>query len=163
MEILHSQASMEVNDQNIVQQLVFLRKKNVSQHHLSWQSWQSAFSQSRGNDKPSVHTVLYWTGFWKHCSTSDWSGFPQEHFPTLHFWGFVCFYCLFCFVFSRQGFPVALMPDLKVALVDQAGLKLPEIHLPLPPKCWVWRCAPPLSGPHMSFKVVLFLPLALCW
>ena len=42
---------------------------------------------------------------------------------------------LFCFGFSRQGFSVALEPVLELALVDQAGLKLTEIRLPLPPEC----------------------------
>ena len=44
----------------------------------------------------------------------------------------------FCFVFffSRQGFSVALEPVLELALVDQAGLELTKIHLPLPPECW---------------------------
>ena len=27
--------------------------------------------------------------------------------------------------------------------IDQASIKLTEIHLPLPPKCWDLRCAPP--------------------
>ena len=40
-----------------------------------------------------------------------------------------------CFSFSRQGFSVALEPVLELAIVEQAGLKLTEIHLPLPPKC----------------------------
>ena len=44
-------------------------------------------------------------------------------------------FCLFV-CFSRQGFSVALEPALELALVDQAGLELTEIHLPLPPKCW---------------------------
>ena len=40
--------------------------------------------------------------------------------------------CLFCFVlFLRQGFSVALDSVLKLALVQQAGLKLTEICLPL--------------------------------
>ncbi|KAM7328241.1 hypothetical protein ACRRTK_012333 [Alexandromys fortis] len=45
---------------------------------------------------------------------------------------------LFCFVcfFSKQGFSVALEPVLELNFVDQAGLKLTEIRLPLPPKCW---------------------------
>ena len=38
--------------------------------------------------------------------------------------------------FSRQGFPVALESVLKLALVDLAGLKFTEIHLPLPPECY---------------------------
>ena len=40
------------------------------------------------------------------------------------------------FFLSRQGFSVALEPVLKLALVEEAGLELTEIHLPLPPKCW---------------------------
>ncbi|KAH0503440.1 Girdin [Microtus ochrogaster] len=34
-----------------------------------------------------------------------------------------------------QGFSVALEPILELALIDQAGLELTEIFLPLPPKC----------------------------
>ena len=50
---------------------------------------------------------------------------------------FVLFgFVLFCFVFSRQGFSAALEPVLELSLVDQAGLELTEIRLPLPPKCW---------------------------
>ena len=44
---------------------------------------------------------------------------------------FVCF-----FVFSRQSLSLALGPVLKLALVDQVGLELIAICLPLPPKCW---------------------------
>ena len=40
------------------------------------------------------------------------------------------------FGFSRQGFSVALEPVLELTLVDQAGLELTEIRLPLPPECW---------------------------
>ena len=40
------------------------------------------------------------------------------------------------FCFSRQGFSVALEPVLELALVDQAGLELTEIRVPLPPECW---------------------------
>jgi hypothetical protein len=29
------------------------------------------------------------------------------------------------------------------SFIDQAGLELTEIHLPLPPECWDLRCAPP--------------------
>ena len=43
-------------------------------------------------------------------------------------------FLLFCF--PRQGFSVALEPVLELALVDQAGLELTEIRLPLPPECW---------------------------
>ena len=38
--------------------------------------------------------------------------------------------------FSRQGFSVALGPVPELVLVDQAGLELTEIHLPLSPECW---------------------------
>ena len=43
---------------------------------------------------------------------------------------------LFLFLFLRQGFPVALEHVLELALVDQAGLELTEITLPLSPECW---------------------------
>ena len=42
----------------------------------------------------------------------------------------------FCFGFLRQGFSVAFEPVLELVLVDQAGLELTEICLPLPLKCW---------------------------
>ena len=35
----------------------------------------------------------------------------------------------------RQGFSVALEPVLELALIDQDGLELTEIYLPLPSKC----------------------------
>ena len=41
----------------------------------------------------------------------------------------------FFFAFSRQGFSVALEPVLELAFIDQAGLELTEMCLPLPPKC----------------------------
>ena len=46
-------------------------------------------------------------------------------------WDCCCF-----FVFSRQGFSVALYAVLELDLVDQAGLKLKKILLPLPPEGW---------------------------
>ncbi|ERE66520.1 hypothetical protein H671_8g19362 [Cricetulus griseus] len=36
---------------------------------------------------------------------------------------------------KRQGFSVVLEAVLELALVDQAGLELTEIRLPLPPEC----------------------------
>ena len=45
------------------------------------------------------------------------------------------FFFLFLF-FETQGFSVALEPVVELDLVDQAGLKLTEIHPPLPPECW---------------------------
>ena len=49
---------------------------------------------------------------------------------------FVWFGFGFGFGFSKQGFPVALEYVLELVLVDQAGLELTEIQLPLPPECW---------------------------
>ena len=39
-------------------------------------------------------------------------------------------------MFKVWGFSVALEPDLELALVDQADVKLTEICLPLPPEGW---------------------------
>ena len=47
----------------------------------------------------------------------------------------VCLICPFLFFFET-GFSVAVEPFLELALVDQAGLELTEIRLPLPPECW---------------------------
>ena len=52
-----------------------------------------------------------------------------EHAPSSH--SLRTFDC-----FLRQGFSVALEPILEVAFVEQAGLKLTEIHLPLLLECW---------------------------
>ena len=38
--------------------------------------------------------------------------------------------------FSRQSFSVALVPVLESDFVDQAGLELTEIRLPIPPEFW---------------------------
>lgn len=57
---------------------------------------------------------------------------PSPPFPSS-----LTFFLCFCFVFLRQGFTVALKPALELALVDKAGIKLPKLHLPLPPGCWV--------------------------
>ena len=45
----------------------------------------------------------------------------------------IIFCCFFGFGsgFLRQGFSVDLEPVLELALVDQAGFELTEIHLPL--------------------------------
>ena len=62
--------------------------------------------------------------------------FTQES-QTFFFLFFLFFFLIFLFFyFSRQGFSVALEPVLELALVDQAGLELTKIHLPLPPECW---------------------------
>ena len=44
--------------------------------------------------------------------------------------GFYLFVCLF-----ERAF-LCLEAVLELALVDQAGLELTEIQLPLPPECW---------------------------
>ena len=38
--------------------------------------------------------------------------------------------------FSRQGFSAALEPVLELVLIDQTGLELTEILLPLTPEYW---------------------------
>ena len=43
---------------------------------------------------------------------------------------------IYLFIFSRYGFSIAMESVLELALVDQAGLKLTKIHLPLPPESW---------------------------
>ena len=48
---------------------------------------------------------------------------------------FFLFYIVVVVCFLRQSFSVALGTILNLALVDQAGLELTEIHLLLPPKC----------------------------
>jgi hypothetical protein len=60
------------------------------------------------------------------------------------FMDFCCLF-LFCFVL-RQGFFSAVWPGTHS--VDQAGLNLTEIHLPLPPECWDQRRVPP----HLALK-----------
>ena len=61
----------------------------------------------------------------------------EEWSPTIHPQAFsgtgVSF---FAFVFLKQGFSVDLEAVLELALVDQAGLELTEIHLLMPPECW---------------------------
>ena len=47
-----------------------------------------------------------------------------------------CFGLVFLVLFFETGFSVALVPVLELAFVDQAGLELTEIRLPLSPECW---------------------------
>ena len=49
---------------------------------------------------------------------------------------------IYLFGFLRQGISVALKPALELAFVNQVGLKLTEICLPLPPECWDERLVP---------------------
>ena len=53
-------------------------------------------------------------------------------------YSFLLFFCFVLFVlFFKTGFPcVTVLAVLELALVDQAGLKHTEIHLPLTPECW---------------------------
>ena len=59
-----------------------------------------------------------------------------QEFPIVFF--VYLFVCLFGRLvgFSRQGFSIVSQSVLELALLDQAGLKLTEICLPLPPKDW---------------------------
>ena len=43
---------------------------------------------------------------------------------------------LFIYLFIVGFLCVTALAVLELALVDQAGLELTEIHLSLPPKCW---------------------------
>jgi hypothetical protein len=62
---------------------------------------------------------------------------------TVNSLGFVLFcFLLLLFCFSSQCF----LSCPGTHSVDQAGLKLTEIYLPLPPKSWDLRCAPPSPG-----------------
>ena len=63
---------------------------------------------------------------------------------------FVCFHC---FIFQDR---VSLCsPGYSgTHIVDQAGLELIEIHLPLPPDCWDQRCAPPLPSIIAGFVLL---------
>ena len=47
---------------------------------------------------------------------------------------YIYFWLVSCF--TRQGFSVALVPVVELALVDQAGFELTEMHLPLLSECW---------------------------
>ena len=76
------------------------------------------------------------------CSIDE-AGLKFRDLTASAFMGIKCMHChhpamisVFCFVlgFSRQGFSVALVPVLELALVDQTGLELTKIHLPLPPE-----------------------------
>ena len=66
--------------------------------------------------------------------TQDICNQERQHTPawTLGFLGVVCLFVLFWGGF-KTGFLCSLEPVLELALVDQAGLKLTEIFLPLPP------------------------------
>ena len=48
---------------------------------------------------------------------------------------FFFWFCFCLFVFKTGFLCVALESVLELALVDQAGLKLTKIHMPMPPKC----------------------------
>ena len=69
------------------------------------------------------------------CSTSKNTGDCSTSETTLYYFT-KRLRGTFFFGFLRQGFSVALEAVLELALVDQAGLELTEIRLPLPPECW---------------------------
>ena len=52
------------------------------------------------------------------------------------FWQLSVIYVYWIQLCCCFGFSVALEPDLELTLLDQAGLELSEIRLPLPPKWW---------------------------
>jgi hypothetical protein len=80
---------------------------------------------------------------WEVCELSV----PTPNVTTLKK-SFSAFYFFFClFVFVRQVFSVSW-----THFVDQAGLELRDIHLPLPPKCWDERCVH-RSQPALLFKL----------
>ena len=61
---------------------------------------------------------------------------PLLLIPQLSIYTFFCVFCLFvCFL--RWGFSVTLEPVLELALEDQAGLELAEIHLPSYMVCFI--------------------------
>ena len=67
------------------------------------------------------------------------------------------FFLFFFLVFQgRVSLYTASCPG--ICSVDQANLKLTEIHLPLPPEHWDERHVPPLAGRCCSFQE-LFLAL----
>ena len=71
----------------------------------------------------------------------------------LPFFYILFLFLFFCLCFSRQGFSVSLEAVLELALLESMGLKLTEIHLPLPPECWVETRAPP-SPSKISFILI---------
>ena len=64
------------------------------------------------------------------------------------------FFVLFCFCFSRQGFSVALVNVLELALVEQASLEVTEIHLLLHPESWDQRRVPLPPSKGSDFKEI---------
>lgn len=60
---------------------------------------------------------------------------PSSSLPSFLFLLF--FFFLFSFFFQRGFFFYVIEPWLSwIRFIDEAGLELTEIHLPLPPKCW---------------------------
>ena len=66
------------------------------------------------------------------------------------------FFFVFCFFwFFETGFLCSFGACPGTPFVDQAGLKLTEIGLLLPPKCWDYRRAPPPPGSKQFLKIFL--------
>lgn len=63
----------------------------------------------------------------------------------------------FVFLFFETGFPYLELTSLELC-VDQAGLDLTNIHLPLPPDCWDKRRVPPPPGSVILFFFEKCLP-----
>ena len=71
-------------------------------------------------------------------------------FRQLSFW-FPNF-CSFNLFFLRQSFSLqqSWLPGI---LADQSGLELTEICLPLPPKCWNYKCVPLQLAKFLSLQL----------
>lgn len=109
------------------------------------------------------HGILYSPGWpWTWCVVDTdlelWSSYLHlgySHFPDhLCVFSTFCLCCMYIYtyiVFSRQDF---LCPGTQS--VNQDGLKLTEICLPLVLECWGQRCAAPLPS------LFLFVTVCIC-
>ena len=61
---------------------------------------------------------------------TEWLGRELEQYLNSHTWKY------YLFVSETLFLCVALAVLPRTNSVDQGGLELTEIHLPLPPKCW---------------------------
>jgi hypothetical protein len=88
-----------------------------------------------------------------------WLQFRQGSAP-LHYWHLHSCAQIHITVFVlRQGFPcVTALVVLELALlfVNQTGLKLTEIHLPLSPDCWGLKVCATMPGRHRELKKNFF-------
>lgn len=59
-----------------------------------------------------------------------------------------------CFFFSEKGFLHSFRMCPGTHCIDEAGLQLTDIHLPLSPECWGKRHAQSLPGTEISFLLL---------